>query len=235
MRARRWSRALPREAIHVGGAPLAVAERKLAEFGLASLHSETRRYEFEQPWFTTFPISVYWRSASGLVLYTFSWCPMLLDYGAIEGEHDQSAFENWTLDGDYRHRNFDRPEDARVVTDSDELMLITLTKESDLSFDLKPHWAMRSELARSVALARCFLHPSMDSLERGIFTEPCVIHFRDLDAEVLALRDKTRSMLASMTRDGLLMTGARLLNWARELLRRQGAPAGTKDVVDPAR
>ena len=200
-----------KEGIHVGGVPLAVAERKLAEFGLASLHSETRRYEFEQPWFTTFPISVYWRTANAMVLHTFSWWPMLLDYGAIEGPHDQSTFENWTLDGDYLHRNFDRPEDTRIIGDSDELMLITLTKESDLSFELKPHWAMRGELARKVALARCFLHPSMDPLKRRIFPTATVIHAASVDGDLLALRRRSGEIVERSIRAGLASTVALLL------------------------
>ena len=184
-----------KDGIRVGGLPLAVPERKLAEIGIESLHSETRRYEFEKPWFATFPISVYWRAAAGMVLYTFSWAPMLLDYGAMDGAHDQSTFEKWTMDGDYVYRNFDQPGHTRIVTDSDELMLVTLTREADLRFDLKPHWAMRGELARRVAIARCYRHPSMDPLKRRIFSTATLIHTGSPDAGLRALRARSGEII----------------------------------------
>jgi hypothetical protein len=190
---------LAKDGIRVGGVPLAVPERQLAALGLACPHSETLRYEFDRPWFATFPISVYWRTRSAMVLHTFSWWPMLLDYGALGDAHDQSTFEHWTLDGDYLHRNLElagaRAHEIRAVTDSDDLMLITLTKESDLSFELKPHWAMRGALAHRVAIAYCFRHPSMDPLKRRLFPAAALIHAGALDPELSALREKARAVI----------------------------------------
>ena len=121
------------------GKPLAISARKLMNLALKNLHSETLRYEFEAAYFADSPISVYWwvSPGKGMVIHSFSWAPLVVDYGALTS-HDTKTFDKWTLDGDYIHRNFPNPGDVHVVTDSDEISLVSFTKESELHFDLIP-------------------------------------------------------------------------------------------------
>lgn len=167
------------------GNPLVLPARDLMRMALKHLHTETLRYEFDTSYFAESPISVYWRvpGGDGIIIYSFSWAPLLVDYGAIE-RHDASTFDNWTLDGDYIHRNFPDPEDVYVVTDSDELVLVSFTKEADLHFELKPVWLkgvpilgkrFKIDLIRS--LKDSFV---MDDLKRTIFQKAVYLHARDI-------------------------------------------------------
>ena len=163
------------------GQPLAIDSRNLMRIALRHLHSETRRYEYEAPWFTAYPISVYWQTPAGdgMIIHSFSWAPLVVDYGAL-AHHDTQTFEGSTLDGDYIYRNFHTPSDIHVVSDSDEIALVSFTKESDLHFELKPLLAGR---ARSVSdwyktrMIRALKDSSvMDPLKRHIFRIPVYLH-----------------------------------------------------------
>jgi hypothetical protein len=127
------------------GEPLVMTGRQMMEIGLRHLHSETVRYEWGADYFADVPVAAYWWTPDrrALVLHCFSWCPLLVNYAAIEA-HDTKTFENSTLDGDYIHANFGRnPERVYVSTDSDEITLISFTKEASLSLPRYPYWLFR--------------------------------------------------------------------------------------------
>lgn len=167
------------------GQPLVLPARDLMRLALKHLHTETLRYEFESSYFAESPISVYWRvpRGDGIIIYSFSWAPLLVDYGAIEN-HDASTFDNWTLDGDYIHRNFPDPENVYVVTDSDELVLVSFTKEAELHFELKPVWMKKAPMVGrriKVDLIRALKDSLvMDELKRAIFPQPVYLHASEI-------------------------------------------------------
>ena len=164
------------------GCPLSMSSRELMDVALKHLHSETLRYEFEAPYFADSPISVYWWTVPGqrMIIHSFSWAPLVVDYGALK-HHDTQTFENWTLDGDYIHRNFPNPGDVYVVTDSDEISLVSFTKEADLHFDLvpEPKKAQYGILTHvyKVGLIRALKDSLiMDPLKRYIFPKGVLLH-----------------------------------------------------------
>ena len=67
-----------------------------------------------------------------MIIHSFSWAPLLVDYSAIK-KHDTSTFENWTLDGDYIFQNFKNIDLIHVVEDSDEIMLVSFTSEKRIA------------------------------------------------------------------------------------------------------
>ena len=181
------------------GQPLGIGSRDLMRIALQNLHSETLRYEFDAPWFAEYPVSIYWRvpRGDGIIIHSFSWASLVIDYGAL-AHHDTSTFENWTVDGNYIFRNFPNPSDIYVVTDSDELALVTFTRESELHFDLVPYLAGRApwiatwyKLNQIRALKDSEV---MDPLKRRIFPTPVYLHA----SEVSPVWDTTRLRVARL-------------------------------------
>lgn len=183
------------------GQPLAIGPRDLMHVALRHLHSETLRYEYEAPWFGASPVSVYWQvpDGGGIIIHSFSWAPLLVDYGALS-RHDTQTFDHWTLDGDYIYRNFPEPADVHVITDSDEIALVSFTKESDLHFELTPYLAYRPRWITDWYKVRSIrvLKDSgvMDPLKRRIFPIPVYLHAGELSPVWSRTRVKAEGIIA---------------------------------------
>ncbi len=183
------------------GQPLAIGSRDLMRIALRYLHSETRRYEFDAPWFEASPVSVYWQvpRGNGMIIHSFSWAPLVVDYGALD-HHDTKTFDHWTLDGDYIYRNFPTPSDVHVVTDSDEITLVSFTKESDLHFELRPYLAGRPRWITDwykARLIRALKNSSvMDPLKRHIFPTPVYLHAGEISPDWAQTRRQAARIIA---------------------------------------
>jgi hypothetical protein len=183
------------------GQPLTIGPRHLMRIALRHLHSETRRYEYDAPWFAAPPLSVYWqvRGGDGMIIHSFSWAPLVVDYGALS-HHDMKTFEHWTLDGDYIYRNFPSPSDVHVVTDSDEIVLVSFTKESDLHFELRPDLAGRARWITDwykIRLIQGVKDSSvMDPLKRHIFPTPVYLHSGEISDVWAQVRCKAARIIA---------------------------------------
>jgi hypothetical protein len=164
------------------GSPITLTARELIAMALPHMHSETRRYEWEAPYFyAESPVLVWWRlPGGGLLAHAVAWAPMLVDYAAV-GRHDTGTLDHWTIDGDYIHRNFPDPADVHAVTDSDAMTLMSFTPETSLTYlPLK-----RGHLTRLPAIGawyrrlclRAFLSsPAIDPLKRRLFALPVTIY-----------------------------------------------------------
>ena len=185
------------------GQPLVLPARDLMRMALQHLHTETLRYEFDAPYFSDMPISVYWwvPDGQGMIIYSFSWAPLLVDYAAL-GSHDASTFDEWTLDGDYIHRNFPDPNDVYVSRDSDELVLVSFTKETELHFDLtvdtRRWWWNRFAVPAKAQRIRELKDSSiMDPLKGSIFPQPVYLHSADLTPAWHEWRKHTDAIISS--------------------------------------
>ncbi|HLW47012.1 MAG TPA: hypothetical protein VKW09_04515 [bacterium] len=187
----------------VPGQPLVIGPRDLMRVVLRHLHSETRRYDFDAPWFAESPISPYWQvpGGDGLIFHTFSWAPLVMDYAAL-AKHDISTFENWTLDGDYVYRNFPNANDIYIVTDSDEVAYVSFTKEADLHFDLRPEFGKRpawlinwykTQLVRKLKDSEV-----MDPLKREVFPTPVCFHATDVSPAWTRTQQRAARMVADV-------------------------------------
>jgi len=177
---------------------LAITGRQMAAACIHSFHSETQRYEWEASCFTHFPAACWWRvpGEEGIVLHSLSWAPFLCDYSAV-GEHDTSALENWTMDGDYIHQNFGAGSGIHVVTDSDEMMLVSWAPLTDRSQSLIPNplkmLPVVGEWIKGGVLRATLLSGVFDKLKLKIFFTPVRWHAREVtpawqDTEARALR-----------------------------------------------
>jgi len=167
------------------GRPLTITGRQLVAAAIRSLHSETQRYEWDSTCFTDFPSACWWRvpDENGIVIHSLNWLPVLVDYAAV-GRHDTSTFDTWTLDGDYVYRNFGDGADVHVVTDSDDLMLVSWAPLSD-----RPQSLSRSHLktlpgvgpwVKGAILRGAMTCGTFDPLKQRIFFLPVRWHTRDL-------------------------------------------------------
>jgi hypothetical protein len=120
-------------------APVALENRDLVRMALASMHSETKSYEWDAPCFHPIPSAVCWRvpGENGILVHSLSWAPVLFDYAAVP-EHDASTFDHWTLDGDYIYKNLGNIKRIHLVLDSDEMFMASWAPAAENARDLSP-------------------------------------------------------------------------------------------------
>jgi len=156
------------------GTPLIISGRELTSMAMKSFHSETANYDWDNPYSSILlPLSL-WRvnGDEGMILHSFSWAPFLLDYSIVTN-HDDSAFNEWTFDGDYIYRNFAETSRIYVVQDSDEVMMVSWASLGSNPLKTEPLWLYRNRMIRDY-LKRWFLKLTyhadiMDPLKRRIF------------------------------------------------------------------
>jgi hypothetical protein len=166
------------------GLPVALPPRQAAAVSLDSFHSETICYEFDAPFFADFPVAAIWwvPGKDAAVIHSFSWAPLLLDYGAIS-QHDDSTLDEWTIDGDYVHKNFADAKAIHIVEDSDEMMILSWAPLDDRPRDLRPQMLKGQGLFgrwyRGQLLYGAFHSPLYDPFKRNIFSRAVLWHGGD--------------------------------------------------------
>lgn len=167
--------ALRARGLVVPGEPIALDGRALAALALPWMHAETRAYEWESPYFTHFPVSVFWRipGEDGIVLHSQSWGPLLVDYGTLD-RHDTTTLDQWTMDGDYVYRNFGSTDAVHVITDSDDALYVSFTPSDERPEPRVRNWCKGAAL-RCIAFG-----PLMDPLKQRLIRVPLRIHAEPL-------------------------------------------------------
>jgi hypothetical protein len=171
-----------------GDEPRGLVPRELVGLSLDNLHSEMTRYEWRRSVFAEIPVCPFWRlkGRRGLIMHSFIWAPMLLDYGKSQ-DHDTETLEGWTIDGDYVNRNFfgeGVDGDIYAVTDSDEMMLASYTAESDLTIPNRRNpflWLpIVGPLMKRAYLHEFYIGSASDPLKRALGLKTCVFRTEDL-------------------------------------------------------
>ncbi len=154
-----------------GAEPLVLTSRQVVAASMASLHDEIVECEMDGPRFSTLPNSVWWRNGKdGLLLHSFTWSPLLIDYGSIP-RHEVDGLRGPLPDGDYIARNF--PEGARIafVDDSDDIVFASWTPAAVGAREHGPSLAQRlpviGHLLRHALLRRAYLHYTRDFYPYG--------------------------------------------------------------------
>jgi hypothetical protein len=167
------------------GVPLVLSGRELAALALPNMHSETLCYQWETPYLWDPPVSCIWQipDQSGILVHTLSWAAVLIDYRRIT-HHDASVFRSSTMDGDYVYANFGDSDAIHVVTDSDEVLMVSFTRESAWSLPFLRHWTARfprfENYRKELILRRFMFSDAIDPLKRRIFRAPVHFHTRSL-------------------------------------------------------
>ena len=110
------------------------------------------------------------------MFHTGNWAPLLIDYGSLR-EHDASALERWTLDGDYIHSNFSDANDIYIVQDTRDLFISGFTFELQIHYSLAPFILYRAGWLRralKIRLAHQFLFTRgiLDPVKKEFFRRP---------------------------------------------------------------
>lgn len=183
------------------GLPLSISGRQLVKAAIKSFHSQTQRYEWEAPYFSSFPCACWWAlpDEEGVILHSLSWAPLLCDYAAVD-THDTSTFDVWTLDGDYIFQNFKNVHDMHIVRDSDEMMLVSWAPLADRPQSLTPNILKRlpvvGEWIKGGILRAALLSGIFDSLKQQIFFIPVRWHARALSSSWTVKEAECRQILS---------------------------------------
>ncbi len=185
------------------GQPISIPPRELVKIGLRHLHSYTKTTNWDAPCFSDYPVYCYWEvpGEDGIVLYTHAWIPVLMDYGRMRN-HDTSTLDNWTIDGDYLHKNFeelDANNDLHVIADSDELIILGLTDQDEGQMVLNENWLkswrVTTTLVKGCLIGNVYFSSAIDPFKRKIFNTPIRLHSADFSDEWELVESKSLKIL----------------------------------------
>lgn len=189
------------------GQPCAIPARTLASAAARHLHSETISYEVDAPYFgVPMPVAPFWRVApDGILVHTLSWMEVAVDYSKVPTP-DLSTFDEWTVDGDFFWKNFkgiesrDWQAECDVLWDSDEGMVVGLTSEQELHFQIRPTPAfsvpflgnrLRIGIMQSIRHNRQVIDP----FKRLLFGRPVKIHGSPLTPKWDKIARRAKAMI----------------------------------------
>jgi hypothetical protein len=165
--------------------PLQIPCRELVNAAINAFHSHSASCEWGSSYFPQVTHCAWWRvpGEDGVLLHSLSWAPLLIDYRAF-ANHDTSAMEDWSIDGDYLYKNVATADRIHVVQDSDELFLVSWAPVSDRQvrrYPLLQH-KLLGEFVWRMQFKAHFENSMFDPLKRKLFFEPVRWHSRPLNA-----------------------------------------------------
>lgn len=185
------------------GEPLRLPPREAVAIGLRHMHSELLACSWEAPYFWNYPVHCWWNvpREHGILIYSFSWAPVLVNYTAID-EHNTETFEEWTLDGDYIYSNFKHAsleKDIHVVTDSDSMFLLSVTPKEEATVDCTPRWLTYGPVigrwTKTFLINKVYNDDRIDPLKKAIYFLPVRIHSSALSPRWAIVERRSRTIL----------------------------------------
>jgi hypothetical protein len=169
---------------------LILSPRVAADLAVRHLHPEMAVFEEgarDQP---SLPPFRYWRmpEGRGILLHTFFGLPVLMDFSVVPATHtsclDHDAFENVYITENFRGRG-----DVRMVPDSDEFSVLSLTPEAvnhsapvratdDRRTVLRREYERMCDVRRSIEF---YVLRKLDAVRRDLFRTPVRWHSGELD------------------------------------------------------
>jgi hypothetical protein len=154
-----------------GAEPIVLTPRQVVAASIASLHDEIAECELDGPRFSTLPNCVWWRNgAEGLLLHSFTWSPLLIDYASIP-HHEVDGLGGPLPDGDYIARNFAPGSRIHFVDDSDEIVFASWTPAAvgarECRRSIMQALPVIGRLLRHAILRRAYLHYTRDLYPHG--------------------------------------------------------------------
>jgi hypothetical protein len=181
-------------------APITISNRELVHMALASMHSETKTYEWDAPYFHRNPAAAWWQvpGEDGIVVHCLSWAPLLFDFTAVP-KHDTSVFDDWTFDGDYIYTNLGSTKRIHLVLDSDEIFMASWAPLADRPHDLNPKRLLQTKFLGSFLKGQrfnaAFYGGVFDPLKQSIFFQAVRWHARPLNEKWTAVEHRALTTL----------------------------------------
>lgn len=164
------------------GKPLVISSRELVAIAIKNFHSETIRYQWDKNYYAQVPVTSLWpltKDRRNYVVHTFSLSPLMTNYAGMS-KHDTSTFDGWTMDGDYLYKNYGEDSDVHLITDSDECVLLSFTKEEDLHIPAIPESLQKvpivAEITKQIYFSCLFHSDTMDPLKRRLVLDSVYFH-----------------------------------------------------------
>jgi hypothetical protein len=227
---------IPPHGRHAKAEPIAISNRELVRMALASMHSETKTYEWDAPYFHRNPAAAWWRvpGEDGIVVHCLSWAPLLFDFTAVP-QHDTSVFDDWTFDGDYIYRNLGNIKRIHLVLDSDEIFMASWAPLADRPHDLKPKRLLQTKFLGSFLKKQrfnaAFYGGVFDPLKQSIFFQAIHWHAGAINQKWTAVERRALETLQTCVAPPL---DDPMSNWSPQALATQSS-APDLPVVDWSR
>ena len=71
----------------------------------------------------------------GFLVKCMTWLPLYINYEKIK-KHDLSTIKNWSIDGDYLDKNFGSDAKVKVITKSNEAIVVSWSSKNERTFYL---------------------------------------------------------------------------------------------------
>ena len=164
------------------------SSRTLVDLGLRHIHISDQRYNWEHPHFSKSPVICTWNipGEHGLLVRAFHLHPILM---RINDANSIKLLDSNTIDDEFVGLNFGNWDSIHIETDSDNIVLFSLTDRDSRIEPLQPNAASVEKL-RAVA----YSHLS-NPLHRYYFTKGIKLHSKELN-EKWAQVEKETGLLA---------------------------------------
>jgi len=175
----------------ISGGSISIPPRILVDLQVRHLHSEVTKFEEGVAGQQRISPFRFWKMPQGgLLLHTFLLHPVLMDFAAIDG-HDTNCLDFEVFENVYLGRNFYGCGGLRIVQDSDEFGVLSLTPEAigarnslpkahrprrGYFADLGARWGIRASMKIVAGRVK-------DPVQRDSFLVPIRWHRKDLDEQ----------------------------------------------------
>lgn len=183
--------------------------RALMRFALDHLHPETNRLRFDSPQFIENPVCLWPIENKGLLLRAFHLHPLMIDLSTLREPTD---LRGDTIDGAFIGSSFGNWTDIHIETNSDNILLFSLSSEADR---IQPG---RRRRASEAMLRRVAYRRDVSPMHRWFFTRAIKLHTSDLDAHWAQLEEST-GLLAFRAMDIAGLSGFALARLMVSMLR----------------
>jgi hypothetical protein len=153
---------------------LNIGPRELVALGLRHVHICDQRYNWDHPSFSMSPVVCTWNipGEHGLLVRAFHLHPILMKINNVDSI---KLLDSNTIDDEFLGLNFPNWDAIHIETDSDNIVLFSLTDRDDRNKPLEPNVANVEKL-REVAYSDL-----TNPLHRYYFTKAIKLHSRELN------------------------------------------------------
>lgn len=183
---------------------LDVSAKILLHAAVKSLHPEIMAAEWQRNYFGDYVNSAWWSAGEdkGILLHTFSFIPLLIDYASI-ARHDTSDALVSNTDGPYLAHNFPPDTRVKVIEEGGTVMTVSWAPfRRHNEGILRPKWLLQvpglGEILRGALLrhrAHYYVVECDDWIKRRLFARPMLWRIGGNDAAWSALEEHAAHVL----------------------------------------
>ncbi len=174
---------------------LALEPRKLAALGLEFFHPEFKNYNYTDQGFTKWPHMVSWNipGQQGILVRAFHLHPLMVNYSEHSGPVDFNKFD--TIDGSFIKRNFLNFNKFLLETDSDNMILYSMTDAEDRIED-GLLWGAKEKLQAILKISQ--LETMVNELQKIYFYNAYKLHVNDLNSDWLNMERESHTLVSAV-------------------------------------